>query len=103
MARTQFYFSRACTCVTLLLELLDHARSNLMSPDYLTGTSTLIALFYMVGVIGTAATTVWTDNFAIILKLEVRSRVELRQRDYDFKVGAGTCLFYPIRGSITLS
>ena len=57
--------------VALLLELLDHARTYLVSPNYLAGASTRIAIFDMIGVIGTAPTAVRTDNLPIILQFKV--------------------------------
>ena len=95
MARTQFNFTWACTSVTLLLELLYHSWSNLMSPNYCAGTSTLIALFNMFGVIGTAATAVWTDDLPIILQFKVLSSVDFFKRNSDLQVHARSCLLLP--------
>ena len=103
MTSASFNFSGPRALIALLLELLNHARCDLLAFDDLTLALAIRTYGDIVFIICSTASTVWTDNVAIILKLEVRTRVELRERDYDFKVGAGTCLFYPIRGSITLN
>ncbi len=77
VAGTRLNFASSRALVTLCLELLDHAWSNLLSLNYLALSLAVRTCLYIVGVICTAATTVRTDDLAIVLQVEVCTGVEL--------------------------
>ena len=78
------YFTRACTLITLRLELLNHTRSDLLSLDHLALTLTVGAGRHVIGVVSSTAAAVRADNFPIVREFEVGSCVELVQCHCDF-------------------
>ena len=77
MASAGLNFTRAFALITLRLELLNHAWSDLLSLDHLTLTLTIGAGCHVIRVVSSTATAVRADNFPIVRQLEVGSCVEL--------------------------
>ena len=79
MTGARLNLARAGALIALLLELLNHAWSNLLPSDDLSLTLAIRTGRYIVFIVCPAASAVRTDNVAVILQFKIGPRVELCQ------------------------